>query len=50
MFVVVEDEDDDVIVFVCEVVVGIVVKMVGVWIADVEKVVDIGGSLWFVIG
>ena len=45
----VEDEDDDVIVFVCEVVIGIVVE-VEVWITDVEEVVKICGSLGFVMG
>ena len=44
-----DDEDDDVIVFVCEVVIGIVVE-VEVWITDVEEVVEIGGSLGFVMG
>ena len=44
-----EDEDDDVIVFVCEVVIGIVVE-VEVWITDVEEVVESGGSLGFVMG
>ena len=44
------DEDDDgVIVFVCEVVIGIVVE-VKVWITDVEEVVESGGSLGFVMG
>ena len=44
-----EDEDDDVIVFLCEVVIGIVVE-VEVWITDVEEVVESGCSLGFVMG